>query len=71
YSRLASICLESDVAHFYPPVSRFLSIVFALVVSDVVQGAFRHEIQLQFEGVSGDVALSNACLASMILYALL
>ncbi|KAF8126133.1 hypothetical protein EV363DRAFT_1174694, partial [Boletus edulis] len=30
---------------FYPPVSRNLTIVFALVVSDVVQGAFRHEIQ--------------------------
>ncbi|KAF8136575.1 hypothetical protein EV363DRAFT_1158439 [Boletus edulis] len=45
---------------FYPPVSRFLSIVFALAVSDVVQGTFRHEIRLQFEGVSGNVALSNA-----------
>ncbi|KAF8421136.1 hypothetical protein L210DRAFT_3654613 [Boletus edulis BED1] len=32
------------------PVSRFLSIAFALVASDVVQGAFRQEIQLQFEG---------------------
>ncbi|KAF8137271.1 hypothetical protein EV363DRAFT_1156810, partial [Boletus edulis] len=35
---------------FYPPVSRFLSIAFALVASDVVQGPFRHESQLQFEG---------------------
>ncbi|KAF8127844.1 hypothetical protein EV363DRAFT_1341509 [Boletus edulis] len=42
---------------------RDTSILSSLGFYPLLQSAFRHEIQRQFEGVSGNVALSNACLA--------
>ncbi|KAF8128193.1 hypothetical protein EV363DRAFT_1341100 [Boletus edulis] len=46
----AHTCSAVTTTHARPVSVFILSIVFALVASDVVQGAFRQEIQLQFEG---------------------